>query len=205
MPKSNPSTKEKILAAAQDLMLIRGFSAVSIDEICKTAAVSKGSFFHFFTSKEELGKAVLDYYFHSTQGRMSGHALEQIQDPLERIYGYLDFIIEVLEDPLVPKSCLFGNFAQELSLTHPDIRIACLSGFSQWADALQRDLDEAKRHYAPQAKVDTRSIAEYFISIYEGSLILVKAKQDVGVVKQNLEHFKRYLAQLFVNTQKQSD
>ena len=93
--------------------------------------------------------------------------------------------------------CLLGHFAQELSDTHPEIRSLCAQRFSQWAEALKRDLDEAKTEYAPQVPFDTRSLAEHFIAVLEGSLILAKAKQDMTTFEKNMWHFKRYLRSLF--------
>src|SRR5689334_24216214 len=56
-------TKEKLLDAAQQLMLSKGFPATTVDEICDTAGFTKGSFFHYFESKEQLGKEVLNRFY----------------------------------------------------------------------------------------------------------------------------------------------
>ena len=76
-------TKDKLMGAAQDLMLERGFTATTVDDICDKAGVTKGSFFHYFKSKDDLAKQVLGRFcaagnkMHSkvTNARMSTRLL----------------------------------------------------------------------------------------------------------------------------------
>ena len=196
-PHAHSITKEKLLDAAQRLMLAKGFAATTVDEICEAAGLTKGSFFHYFTSKEELGKAALDRFVSTRSQALQQAPFLKKSDPLQRVYGYVDFVIEMSKNPEARNGCLLGHFAQELSDTHPEIRSRCARHFAEWAEGLTRDLDDAKRRYAPKAAVDTRSVAEHFIAIVEGSLILAKAKRDVGMVEKNLRHFKRYVKGLF--------
>jgi TetR/AcrR family transcriptional regulator, transcriptional repressor for nem operon len=190
-------TKEKLLEAAQQLMLAKGFPATTVDEICETAGFTKGSFFHYFESKEHLGKEVLTRFFSFLQQVIREGLFHRKSDPLQRVYGYVDRFIEMSTNPQMPSGCLLGQFTQELSDTHPEIRSLCAKHFAEWAATLKHDLDEAKAKYAPKAHFDTQSLAEYFIAIMQGSRILATAKQDPGVFEQNLQHYKRYIKSLF--------
>ena len=98
---------------------------------------------------------------------------------------------------MAAKGCLLGTFAQELSDTHPKIRSKCAARFREWAEGLKEDLDAAKAAYAPKARWETGSLAEHFIAVVEGGLILAKAKQDQTVIEESLRHFRRYLSSLF--------
>jgi len=195
--QAHSSTKEKLLDAAQQLMLVKGFPATTVDEICEVAGFTKGSFFHYFVSKEQLGKEVLARFFSFLQQTSREGSFRMKSDPLQRIYGYVDRFIEMSTNPQMPNGCLLGNFTQELSDTHPEIRSLCAQHFAEWAATLKHDLDEAKAKYAPKAHFDTQSLAEYFIATMQGSRILATAKQDPGVFKQNLQHYKRYVKSLF--------
>ena len=124
-------------------------------------------------------------------------AFRKKSDPLQRVYGYVDRFIEMATNPELPSGCLLGHFTQELSDTHPEIRSLCAQHFAEWAATFKQDLDEAKAKYVPKASFDTQSLAEYFIAVMQGSRILATAKQDTGVFKQNLQHFKRYVKSLF--------
>jgi TetR/AcrR family transcriptional repressor of nem operon len=190
-------TKKKLLDAAQQLMLAKGFAATTVDEICETAGFTKGGFFHYFESKEHLGKAVLDRYVSAMFQAVEHASFLKKRDPLRRVYGYVDFVIQISKDPTVQNGCLLGTFAQELSDTHPEIRSLCAQHFGRWTEAFKRDLDAAKAKYAQRATLDTQGLAEHFIAVLEGSLILAKAKQEPDVIENNLAHFKRYLKSLF--------
>jgi TetR/AcrR family transcriptional repressor of nem operon len=195
--KSHSPAKEKLLDAAQRLMLAKGFVATTVDEICEAAGVTKGSFFHYFESKETLGKAALDRFVGAKAQAIQQAPFLQKRDPLQRVYGYLDFMIHMSQTPEAKRGCLLGNFAQELSDTHPAIRSQCATHFAQWANAFKKDLDEAKAKCVPKASFDTQSLAEHFIAVVEGALILSKAKQDVRAVEKHLRHFKQYVKSLF--------
>jgi len=191
------STKEKLLDAAQQLMLAKGYGATTVDEICETAGLTKGSFFHYFKNKEALGTAVLDTFVGANQQAVANAPFRNRPDSLERVYGYVDLIIEMAQSPMAQQGCLLGNFAQELSQTNATMQQACSRHFNEWAEVFQRDLDEAKAEYASGAAFDTRSVAEHLIAVLQGSFILAKSLQDPQIVARNLRHFKLYLENLF--------
>jgi len=196
-PSTRPIAKDKLLDAAERLMLTKGFVATTVDEICHQAGLTKGSFFHYFKSKEDLGKSVLDRFCQVRLELLQQSPSQKNTDPLERIYGRIDFAIEMSKSPLAQNGCLLGNFAQELSDTHPQMRSLCAQHFTDWASLLKKELDEAKAKHRPEALLDTGSLAEHLIAIIEGALILAKAKQDMKVMEQSLLHFRRYVKSLF--------
>jgi TetR/AcrR family transcriptional repressor of nem operon len=196
-PQTDSPTKEKLLDAAQRLMLAKGFVAATVNEICEAAGVTKGSFFHYFESKEDLASAALDRFVAAKAAGFQQAPFVKKHDPLERVYGLVDFVVEMSKSAQPVQGCLLGNFAQELSDTHPNIRKQCAQHFAQWADGFKRDLDQAKSLHAPKAAFDTQSLAEHFIAVLEGALILAKARQDRRVIGEHLRHFKQYLTSLF--------
>jgi len=189
--------REKLLNAAQRLMQAKGYPATTIDEICRAARLTKGSFFHYFKSKEDLGRALLERY--SLRDRPAGLNLPQSHnpDPLQRVFGYLESSALYYQSSDGRSGCLLGNFAQELSDTHPGIRSLCAKQFDAWAETFKGALDEAVFEHRPRTELNTQGLAEYFIAVLEGSLILGKAHRDMGIVRRNLRHFKEYLRMIF--------
>jgi TetR/AcrR family transcriptional repressor of nem operon len=186
-----------LLDAAQCLMLAKGFPATTVDEICETAGLTKGSFFHYFESKDHLGKAVLERYALQGLGRLASAPFRLQSDPLERIVASIDFWIDRMTDPTTECGCLLGNFAQELSDTHPEIRAQCAKFFAQWTTMLKQDFDEARAIYRPRARIDTHGLAEHYVAVIEGALLLAKATRDRKVFERNLTHLKSYLQSVF--------
>ena len=120
----DPPTRNKLLDAAEEIMLTKGYIATSVEEICTAAGVTKGSFFHYFKSKEDLGKVLLEKFSQKQEGVFK-EACGAIEDPLERVYCLINCAIEGTKDPDM-KGCLVGTFAQEIcdlmshtSLTKP--------------------------------------------------------------------------------------
>jgi len=197
MATSKIDTKTRLLEAGRRLMLTRGFAATAVDDVCAEAGLTKGSFFHHFRTKEQFAEAALDHHWATGQALLHGGPHAELADPLDRIHGYLDLFVAVAADERVEKSCLFGNLSQELAPTNPVLRAACAAGFSRWADQIATDLEEAKRLHPPRVAFDSVSLAEHFVAIYEGSLVLAKAKGDARVLAENVEHFRAYLESLF--------
>ena len=189
-------TRQNLLNAALSLMLDKGYVATSVDEICAEAKVTKGSFFHYFKSKEALAKVLVEDYAKVMQNNMRESSCCESGDPLDRVYAYLDCMGEMSKNPDL-KGCLIGTFSQELSETHPEIRELCSKSFEGMAQMFKKDMVAAKAKHAPKASFDAQSLADYFIAVAQGSLILMKAKKDRGVMQKNILHFRNYLKTLF--------
>jgi TetR/AcrR family transcriptional regulator, transcriptional repressor for nem operon len=192
-----PDTKRRLLDATMQLMLRQGFSATTVDQICAAADLTKGGFFHYFKSKDEIGEAVLDHFFERQQQQFAGAKFNALADPLEKLHGLLDFIIESVRGTSKMPGCLMGNFAQELAHTHPRIRSQCDDKFTRFAQSIQTMLREAKSKYCPKAGFDPEGVSLMFVSLLQGSLLLAKARQDKALLAENLEHFRDYVDTLF--------
>jgi TetR/AcrR family transcriptional regulator, transcriptional repressor for nem operon len=190
-------TREKLLDAAVGLMMERGYEATGVEDICKTARVTKGSFFHYFDSKEALGKAAVERFYGIMKGKFANAPQLRKEDPLDRLLAWTDVVASMTQDPLAQKGCLIGTFTQEISATHDVLRRACESCFDESTGFLKAELDAAVAKHRPKEKIDTRTLADYMIATIQGALILAKARKDSGPVVESMSHLKRYLAGLF--------
>ena len=191
------STKEALLDAAMGLMLIKGYTATSLDEICKAAGVTKGCLFHYFEGKEALAAAVMAHFCEGRDAHFRAAAFQSLADPLDRLFGILDFILEMVADPSTPTSCLLGNFAQEISATHPGLREICEHRFGEITGEYKALLDEAKSLHQPVSDVDTQGLANYLTALLQGTLILYKVRPDPAIFEKNVAHYKTYVRHLF--------
>jgi TetR/AcrR family transcriptional repressor of nem operon len=193
-----PETKRKLVDAGIAAMRVRGFNATTVDDICEAAGVTKGGFFHYFKSKEDLAAAAVTR-FDDLRARESADApFRGLADPLERVFGRLDFAKESWGgDKGSTKGCLVGMFAQELSFTNPELRRACEERFARIAKDFETDLAEAKALYAPRLGFDPKGLAMLYVSIVQGSLMLAKAAASNRVLVENIEQFRAHLQTLF--------
>jgi TetR/AcrR family transcriptional repressor of nem operon len=193
--QAESSTRERLLEAAIGLSLEKGFADTTVAEVCERADLTKGAFFHYFNDKEAMGKAVLEQWIANGNANYGAAPFWEVPDPLERLYGYIDFTAELTRTG--PCGCLVGIYSQELWQSQPELRADCEAAFAAWADGLAELFDEAKGRHAPKASFDPRSLAYHFIAVFEGGLILARAYKRPQIVGEQLEHFKRYVKTLF--------
>src|ERR1700687_5331049 len=144
-------SKTKLLNAALNTIRAKGYSATTVDDICHAAGVTKGSFFHHFRSKDDLALGAAAHWSEMTEAFFAGAPYRRLADPLDRLLGYVDFRVGILTGELPDYTCFLGTLLQETYATHPDIRAACERGMARHIAELVRDIEAAKKRYAPQA------------------------------------------------------
>jgi TetR/AcrR family transcriptional regulator, transcriptional repressor for nem operon len=193
-----PETKRKLVDAGVALMRARGYNATTVDDICSAAGVTKGGFFHYFKSKEEIAKAALVQFREGKSQDYASAPFSQLADALDRVFGRLDFAVKSSGGVAhLTKGCLIGMFAQELSFTNPELRSVCQESFLQMARNFEKDLAEAKSLHAPKAAFNPKNLALLYVSIIQGSHMLAKASEANAVLVENIEQFRGYLKILF--------
>lgn len=188
------NTDQKILDAALRLMLSKGYPATTVDEICAEAGVSKGSFYHFFKNKEELGLAALARFYRRGVKEMQEGPFAQLADPLERAFGFVDHI-EAKSKFLWTDGCLLGGFATDLAETNPAVREEVSRMFAQIAGGMAlmfRPVAERAGDKGPTAT----GLAEMFLAVLEGSILLARAHRDPSRIPKAVRRFRQYLEQL---------
>ncbi len=184
------NAKEKIVESALRLMLDKGYTGTTVDEICENAGVSKGSFYHFFKSKEDIGVAALEGFIKRGEELMRLGDFMEIEDPIQRAFSYLDHAETVSKD-LWGDGCLLGNFALDLARTHPAIRARVTSLFDGAIDKLAQIFQPiAARHKDGPNAIQ---IAEQYIAMLEGSIVLAKAHDDWKRIPRGIQGFRGYL------------
>jgi TetR/AcrR family transcriptional regulator, transcriptional repressor for nem operon len=196
--KTASTTQEKILQAAILLMRQQGFCATTVDQVCAEAGVTKGAFFHYYKSKEEIGQAAVQRW---CQSRAEGYRLDlgdPTGDPLVQLNRLLDGLMESVRNP--PDgllACLLGMVSQELGTTHESMRAACSQAFAGWTSFVAQLLGAAREVHPVRIEFEPDQIGWMLNSLWQGSLLVAKTRQDPEVVLNNLRHARAYIDSLF--------
>jgi TetR/AcrR family transcriptional repressor of nem operon len=193
-------SKAKFLDAALHVIRAKGYEATRIEDVCDAAGMTKGSFFHHFESKEQLALASADHFAAMADSVFATAPYQRATDPLDRLLGYVDFRIAILQGALPDFTCLLGTMVQEVYDTHPAIRAACDKHLSAHAVMLARDIAEARKRYAPKAPWKPESLAMFIQAVIQGAFILAKAKDGPKIAAECLTHLRRYLQTQFNKT-----
>lgn len=194
--RNSSATQTRLLDAARDVIRAKGYSATTVDDICTAAGVTKGSFFHHFASKEQLGIAAIEQFGLMASEIFGSAPYSSKPDPRDRVLGYVDFRASMLQGDIAQYTCLLGTTVQEVYVTHPDIRTACDRGMSEHVAELTRDIEAAKQKYAPDAAWSAQSVGYFMQAALQGAFIFAKAKQSPEVAIECLGHLRRYLETL---------
>jgi TetR/AcrR family transcriptional regulator, transcriptional repressor for nem operon len=197
---SSLETRNELLDAALAVIRSKGYSATTVDDICRKAGVSKGSFFHHFPSKEHLAVAAAEHFANMASGLFAKAPYRAPADPLDRVLGYVDFRAAILRGEIPDFTCLLGTMVQEAYESNPAIRQACDKHISEHASDVARDIAQAKQRYAPDAPWTAESLGLFTQAVIQGAFILAKAKHGPQVAADCLQHLRRYLELLFSNS-----
>lgn len=195
--ESRHESKTRILQAALKVIRSKGYSATRIEDVCEAAELTKGSFFHHFSTKEELAIAAADYWSEITSALFAAAPYHAPADPLERVLAYVDFRKAMLRGDLPEFTCLVGTMTQEIYETYPAIREACNASISGHASTLVPDIDAAMQKYGVRGDWTAESLALFIQAAMQGAFILAKAKNEIGPAIDAVDHLHRYIELLF--------
>ncbi len=190
-------SKTRILNAAMQVIRQKGYSATRIEDVCEVAELTKGSFFHHFSGKEEMAIAAANYWSEVTSALFASAPYHEPADPLQRVLAYVDFRKALIRGELPEFTCLVGTMTQEVYGTHPAIRDACGASISGHAGTLLPDIEAAIGKYGINGDWTAESLALFTQAAIQGAFILAKVNNDAAPAIEVVDHLRRYIQLLF--------
>jgi TetR/AcrR family transcriptional regulator, transcriptional repressor for nem operon len=171
-------TRQRLIEAGAGIIYRQGYNGTGIQQILEACGVPKGSFYHFFKSKEDFALALLDHYGASFSDRAAQLFGDETRPPLERVRQFFDNALDRLNDPGSPFStcgCPVGNLVQELSPMGPAFR----QRLDHVLGRLEQAIAEMLRRGQAQGQIAKRhnpdEMAQFMIATWQGAILRMKA------------------------------
>ncbi|MFD3328844.1 TetR/AcrR family transcriptional regulator [Streptomyces sp. NPDC058701] len=185
------TARTRLLAATGELMRSHGYNSLGIAEICAHADVKKGSFYHFFESKQALTVEVVDAYWQGERSCWVGE-LSVPAPALDRLRRLLDAMAAVQrrmkEDSGTVDGCLLGNLALELSAREPDIQARLKEIFDEQIQLVAAVLTDAAAEGAIPTDRASMPTARALVAQLEGMVLFAKLNNDPAVLDDLWPH-----------------
>jgi TetR/AcrR family transcriptional repressor of nem operon len=188
-PGSKP-TRERIVEAALYLFWLRGYAATGIAEILERAKANPGSFYYCFKTKEDLLLAVLELYIRTLMPVVVEPVLSQIQDPVERVFGILEFYRKNLLATGCTYGCPIGRLALEIPEEQFRVHKRLADNFDGWTAAVEKCLEDARGRIPEQ--VNLKTLSKFVLSVMEGGVMQSRAHRAIEPFDASLEHLRGY-------------
>lgn len=184
-------TKQKLLDTAIDLIWEQSYGSVSVDDICKTSGVKKGSFYHFFPSKSDL--AVAAYEEHWSKYRViydqifdkAKPVMQRIEEWCERIYVVQKEMFDLKGKVL---GCPYASVGSELSTQDENVRKKSQELFDRASKYLESAIADGVNEKIFPAHLKPAAVAQELVSYVIGVLLYARIQNNPEVIRRDLQN-----------------
>ena len=176
-------SRKEILDAAFIQIFTKGFQGTSIDDIVGKTQFTKGTFYHQFPTKLDLGYALVDEVIAPMIIDRWIVPLEKFENPLEGILFQLKTLISESYPKHLKLGCPLNNLVQEMSPIDKEFHKKLKQALNLWIDELEKHLLRGQKSGFIQKSINTRQIAQFIVMAHEGFYGLIKGLDDPDIFK----------------------
>lgn len=171
-------TKTHLLDVGYQLIAKKGFTAVGIKQILDTAGIPKGSFYHYFASKETFGEAIISNYFIHYKMRLDAIASQDISAQ-QKLYNYFQNWYDTQQNGCDHGKCLVVKLSAEVADMSESMRLALNAGYQQTINWLAEQIKAGwEDNSVPRLdNVAAESMAKRWYFAWLGASLIAKTSQ----------------------------
>ncbi|MCH5671926.1 TetR/AcrR family transcriptional regulator [Streptomyces gilvus] len=173
-------TRRVILDTAQRIMAHKGYSAVGINEVLAEAGVPKGSFYHYFASKDTFGEALLKSYFADYLTDMDRVLARSGQSAAERLMTYWQQWRQTQSLDECQGKCLAVKLGAEVADLSESMRLALKEGTSAVVDRIERTITEGLEDGSLSVDGEAREVAQALYDMWLGASVMAKIHRSLA-------------------------
>lgn len=177
-------TKEKLLDQGVSLLMEQGYHGTGLNDILQGVGVPKGSFYNYFSSKEEFGAEVIRHYIEPFIEQLDRHLKNEASSGFEALNAYLSELIEELEHRRFKGGCLLGNLIGEIGDTSETCRESLRISVLRYRDKIKECLTRGQQEGVFRKDRDAGEMADFLLNAWQGALLRMKVEQSVLPLEQ---------------------
>jgi len=189
------NTRARLIDSARYLFWERGFAGTTMADLLAHAGVNSGSFYHFFESKEDLLRAVLEAYLKGLKPMIVDPAFARTDDPVGRIFAILAGYRERILETDCKYGCPIGRLALEIDPENRPAHKLIAANFHNWIGVVRECVNQVKDRLPPTTDPD--ALSTYVLAVMEGGVMLSRSYGSVEpfdrAVQQLHDHFRLLL------------
>lgn len=184
MPTQNTDIRQHIIDTAKPILLAKGFSAVGLSELLTAAQVPKGSFYHYFKSKELFGEALLNNYFENYMVRLENTLSAPGLSAAECLMRYWQRWMNTQQsDTDVEHKCLVVKLGSEVSDLSESMRLALRRGTTSIIARLTQCIEEGCADGSLPATLNPHTTAQILYNQWLGATVQTKIRRDASALE----------------------
>ncbi|MEW8069127.1 MAG: TetR/AcrR family transcriptional regulator [Candidatus Thiodiazotropha sp.] len=172
------ATRRSLLEAAYEEIHRFGFQAASLNPILERTGVTKGALYHHFSSKLQLGYAVLDEHIAEELQRLWFEPLRQPGHPIDVLMGTIMKMGEHYQCEEITLGCPLNNLAQEMSAIDDGFRQRIDSIYKRWQESIETLLTRGQQEGSVSTAIDPADTAFFILASLEGCMSMAKNAQS---------------------------
>jgi len=194
-------TRARILDAAYDAIVHKGFAATSIDELVEAAGITKSGFFYHFKDKNDLARQLLERFL-AEDGEilatLERRARALSDDPLRSFLVFLDLYAEVMDEmPALHPGCLVAAITYQDQMFDAAVRAMNLDGLLSLRRRFTDWLSEIAARHPPRPPLDVEALADNLTVTVEGAIILSRVLGDRALLGRQTRLFRDHVKRAF--------
>lgn len=178
-------TRRALIWCGTELLTERGFGVTGIEEVLSRVGVPKGSFYHYFPSKQAFGEAVIQNYVEYYARKMNRIFDNTARSPLEQLAEFVNDARRGMTRYGFRRGCLVGNLGQEMASLNEPYREQLEAVLKSWearvTDCLEHAISVGQLHQDS----DAASLSRFFWIGWEGAVLRAKLMRS----DEPLAHF----------------
>ena len=190
------NTRDHLLQIGLRRIHATGYAPTGVKEVLDDAGVPKGSFYHYFPSKEAFAVEVLKLYVEGENQRAERILRNGKAAPLKRLRQHFEELIKVYGASARVSGCMMGNLSLEMADHSDSIQSLLRSSFANWQASIAVVLEEAIERGDLPKSTKPEKLAAFLLNSYEGALLRSKADRSNAPLENFLDFaFNVLLAQ----------